>query len=619
MRYLGNKKKLLDFISSVIDKYNIEGETFADLFSGTSSVGDHFKEQYNIISNDYMYFASIIAKAKLSFEKEPEFKKFVKKFNIDPFSYFNEKKYQIKDNYFITNNYTPIGNRMYFSEKNATKIDGIRLEIEELYRANILSESEYAFLIASLLYSTLKISNTTGTYQAFLKFWESRALKELVLFPIEFNRSEFINDNQIYCRNVNELVREIEGDIAYIDPPYTINQYANSYHILETIAKYDYPDIFGKTGRRVQRELSAYSNKNKAIIEFEDLFRQINFKHVLLSYSNQSLIPIDELVDLARKFAINQEVFIEEIDYREYATNNPSYKGKNGSLKECILYFKKDRAIKKSALNYSGSKDKVLPILYKYMPKHIDTFVDAMGGAFNVGLNVVAMNKVVYNEKNPYIYRLVEYLISNNKDTIIKNIKAIICDYNLEKKGKESYLKLRNDFNKNQNRIDYLYALHIYAFQNMIRFNSNYKMNTPVGNNEFSSRNMDRIRAFIPKTKSLELFNDDYIKLNLKDYEKDTLFYFDPPYFISKAEYNDGKRGFDGWSVEQESQLLDFLTKLDEMGYKFILSNVMEHKGKKNNLLQKWADTHNYKIIEIGRTGRKYPRIEVIVLNYDLL
>lgn len=58
MRYLGNKTKLLDFINGVIEKYGIEGETFADLFSGTSSVGDFFKDKYTIIANDYMGFAS---------------------------------------------------------------------------------------------------------------------------------------------------------------------------------------------------------------------------------------------------------------------------------------------------------------------------------------------------------------------------------------------------------------------------------------------------------------------------------------------------------------------------------------------------------------------------------
>ncbi|MBZ1515528.1 DNA adenine methylase, partial [Leuconostoc mesenteroides] len=50
MRYLGNKKNLLSFIQQVIEKYNIQGSTFADLFSGTGSVGDEFKETYTVLS-----------------------------------------------------------------------------------------------------------------------------------------------------------------------------------------------------------------------------------------------------------------------------------------------------------------------------------------------------------------------------------------------------------------------------------------------------------------------------------------------------------------------------------------------------------------------------------------
>ena len=78
MRYLGNKSKLLLFIDDVINKYNIEGETFADLFSGTCSVGDYFKDRYRIISNDYMYFSKIIAEAKLLNKETPKFEKFKK-------------------------------------------------------------------------------------------------------------------------------------------------------------------------------------------------------------------------------------------------------------------------------------------------------------------------------------------------------------------------------------------------------------------------------------------------------------------------------------------------------------------------------------------------------------
>ncbi len=82
-------------------------------------------------------------------------------------------------------------------------------------------------------------------------------------------------NNIVYNKNTNQLVREISGDIAYIDPPYTTTQYVNSYHVLETIAKYDYPEVFGITGRRKKREFSGYSNNKLALYEFEDLFRQM--------------------------------------------------------------------------------------------------------------------------------------------------------------------------------------------------------------------------------------------------------------------------------------------------------------------------------------------------------
>lgn len=49
MCYLGNKTKLLTFIEKVIDKYKIEGETFADLFAGTGSIGDYFKGNIRFI------------------------------------------------------------------------------------------------------------------------------------------------------------------------------------------------------------------------------------------------------------------------------------------------------------------------------------------------------------------------------------------------------------------------------------------------------------------------------------------------------------------------------------------------------------------------------------------
>lgn len=622
MRYLGNKTKLLHFIDSVIEKYDIKGEVFADLFAGTGSVSDYFKGRYRIIANDYMAFSSILCKARLLNKEQPKFDRFVTKYHTDPFTWLNEKVYEPDENYFIYKNYTPRSEekRMYFTEENAVKIDGMRQDMEALYAEGSLKEGEYVFLLASLIESVMKVSNTSGTYQAYFKFWEQRSLKPFLLEPLEMNCTEQVDGkNQIFNENTNALVREISGDIAYIDPPYTTTQYTNSYHLLETIARYDSPEIFGKTGRRAKRELSGYSNRQKALEEFEDLFRQLDFTHVLVSYSNQSLVPLEELVALAKLFAVDHQVFVETYDYREYATNNLSYKGNGGQLKEAVIYFRKDGEINKSPLNYSGSKDVLLPLIYKQLPKHVGTFVDAMGGAFNVGANVFAAEKVVYNEYNQYVYGIVEMLVQTPPEEMIREVEEIVAAFGLHKKDKESYLKLREFYNSNKSPL-YLFTLQIYAFQNMIRFNSSQNMNTPVGNNEWNEGTMERIRRFAVKAPECELRLGHYEEFRgeLDRFPKDTLFYFDPPYFITNAEYNDGKRGLDGWDADKEAALLDFLLYLDEQGYRFMLSNVLSHNGKEHSVLKEWIEVHHFRVKEIGRTGIKYPRCEVVVTNYEI-
>lgn len=617
MRYLGNKAKLLNFIENIINKYEIKGEIFADLFSGTGVVGDYFKSEYKIISNDYMFYSKVISNAKISNSIPPKFNKFFKKYNSSPFEYLNKKEYSPQDNFFVYKNYTPVGERMYLTEKNAIKVDGMRLDIEDFYESETINEKEYFYLLASLIENIPRVSNTTGTYQAFLKFWESRSLKDFIIEPLDMQQYEQIHkDNTAYCENSNSLVRKISGDIVYIDPPYTTTQYTNSYHLLETVARYDYPELFGKTGRRVKREFSNYSNKQQAFYEFEDLFRQIQFKHVLVSYSNQSILSIDELVNLAKIFAVDNKVYIETNEYREYSTNNSSYKGNGKKLQEIIIYFKKNMSINKSPLNYSGSKDVILPAIFKELPKHVGTFVDAMGGAFNVGANVFALDKVIYNEYNPYVYEIIELVLNEDSKTLINNVEKLVKEFDLKKKDKDKYIKFRDHYNHNDNSGINLFTLQMYAFQNMIRFNNSRKMNTPVGNNEFNEGTKKRIRNFKVKSPNCRIVYGKYEELTLDSFREDTVFYFDPPYFVTNAEYNDGKRGMDGWNANSESELLQFLLLIHEKGYKFMLSNVLHHKGKSNNLLIEWINTHEFKVIEIRKTGIKYPRTEVLIKNY---
>lgn len=618
MRYLGNKTKLLGFIDNVIKKYKIEGEVFADLFSGTGAVSDYFKDKYKIISNDWMYYAFVLSKAKTMNSKIPEFNPFKKKFGILPFEWLNQRVYKPTNEYFIYNNYTPINERMFFIESNAIKIDGIRIDIEDLYQENLLEENEYFYLLASLLESVTKVSNTSGTYEAFFKFWESRANKSFVLEPLAMEyKNVFAADNRCFNEDANKLARTIEGDILYVDTPYTITQYASAYHILETIARYDDPEISGKTGRRQKdRKMSGFSRKKDVKVFFEDLFRQANFKHVLISYSNQGLVSLEELVEIAKKFAVDGIVNVEELPYREYKNLNKSKKGDGAKLKEVIIYFRKHTEYIKSPLNYSGSKDALLSAIFKELPKHVGTFVDAMGGAFNVGVNIIAMDRVIYNEYNPFIFSIIKMLLCKNKGELLSEIQNNINYWGLSQEKKETYLEFRKHYNFKDKSALNLFILHMFSFQNLIRFNSKFEFNTPIGNSGFTDNMKQRVVEFKSKTKLVEFYNDSFDELDLDRFEKGTVFYFDPPYLITTAEYNDGKRGLKGWNSESEVKLLAFLHKLDKKGFFFMLSNVIAHKEKVNNLLTEWIKTHDYNVIIMGKTGSRYPRTEVLVKNF---
>lgn len=614
MRYLGNKTRMLENINSVMFENNIIEGVFCDLFAGSGSVGDYFKDRFEIIANDFLHSLSIVNRAKLENNDVPQFKDFIKKFGVDPFSYLNSKNYIPDSQYFITNNYSPKGNRKFFTEQNSIKIDGIRIEIEELYKDFIIDLKERNFLIASLIESVMGVSNTTGTYEAYLKNWDNRALKDFEIQPISINKTNKIYSNTIYNKDGNELLRKISGDILYIDPPYTVTDYNSAYHILESISKYDYPVIGGITGRRKETTIkSKYTRKQQALLNFEDLFRQANFNHILVSYSTQGLVSIEELTNLAKRFAVNKEVKVYEFPFREYKNIRASQKGND--LKEVLIYFKKDLEIIKSPLNYTGSKYSIFNEITKVLPKHISTFIDIMGGAFNVGVNIVA-NKVIYNEFLPHTFNIISTLLKVDNEIIIKKVESIIEEFKLEKGNKESYLNLRNSYNKTKD-IYQLFVLHMYCFQNQMRFNTKLEFNSPVGNCSYNSTLTDRIINFVPKTSNYELYNDSYSNIDISNLDKDTVFYFDPPYFITSATYNDGKRGFIGWNADEETKLLEYITMLHEKGFKFVLSNVIYHNDSTNNLLAEWVKTHNFLITNIDNVGAKNSRDEVLITNYD--
>lgn len=309
MNYIGSKFSILDFIDDAINDFakpKNSNITLCDIFSGTGSVGKYFKRKgYNVISNDIQYYSYITAKHFIENNEELKFEKLNEE-GIEPFEYLNKLE---GTEGFIYKNYSLAGTqgqeyeRQYFSDENAKKIDAIRLKIEEWKESKKIKENEYNFLIASLIESADKVANTASVYEAFLKKLKASASKSLELKPIEIIVTTEDRTYKVYNENCNDLVKHISGDILYMDPPYNTRKYDTNYHMLETIALYDNPEIKGKTGVRTETsKKSKYCIKKEAVNAFEDLVKNAKFKYLLLSYNDEGIIPIEDIKRIMSKY-----------------------------------------------------------------------------------------------------------------------------------------------------------------------------------------------------------------------------------------------------------------------------------------------------------------------------
>lgn len=657
MRYIGSKSLLLNNIEFVINENkNGDERIFCDLFSGTSTVARHFKRDYKIISNDMLYMSYVLQKATIENNILPRFDA-LKEYGIDNvFDYLNNESIDIlhpnESDLFIFNNYSPNGNcdRMYFTCENAKRIDFVRLTIEKWFGEKLISEKEYFYLIACLLEAVPYVSNITGTYGAYLKKWDKRALNKLNITPLDVTNNN--RDNKCFNEDANELIKNISGDILYIDPPYNSRQYLPNYHILETIAKYDYPEIYGKTGLRpYDEQKSKYCMKRHVLNVFDNLIANANFKHIIISYSTDGILSIDELENLLKKYSMNDSYQLYDIQYRKYKS---VHKQESSDLSELLFYIQKKCEVKivsevetepktkksktktnnlekftKSPLNYTGGKFKLLNQIIPLFPDNINTFVDLFGGGFNVGINVNA-RKIIYNDIINYIPELLEEFQSKDIEYTLNYIESVISKYNLSKENEEGFKQLRKYYNESGKYALDLYVLICYSFNYQIRFNNKGEYNNPFGKSKssFSDTLKNKLIEFINllKSKDIEFINNDFIHFNLNDLNTNDFVYCDPPYLITTGSYNDGKRGFKGWSEKEEVELLHLLDDLNSKNIKFALSNVLEHKGKVNTILLEWSKKYNVYDLNMSYSNSNYQTKnkdkatrEVLITNYEAI
>ncbi len=282
-----------------------------------------------------------------------------------------------------------------------------------------------------------------------------------------------------------------------------------------------------------------------------------------------------------------------------------------------------------SPMNYIGGKYKILPQILPLFPDNIGTFVDLFCGGCNVGINVSA-KKTVFNDNLSFLVDLYKQFNSLSINEILNHIETRIKQFNLSLTNKDGYLALRKLYNQEKNPLD-LFVLTAYSFNHQIRFNNSHEFNNPFGKERscFNEHMKNNLLSFL---KELETKNVKFTSKNFDDFDFSGLsfndfVYCDPPYLITTGTYNDGKRGFTGWSEIQERKLLQILDDLNEKNVSFALSNVLEHKGKENLILKNWIKENNYFASYISKNyansnyhtidRNKNSTVEVLITNYN--
>lgn len=633
-RYLGNKYKLLPFITRVVENECKNINTVADIFAGTGAVASAFIDK-KIITNDIMYSNYICHVAWFNSEHYSEEK------IIKIITQYNNLKV-VEDNY-MSDNFSDT----YFSLDDCRKIGFIRQDIEDKFNSGDINARERALLITSLLYAMDKIANTCGHYDAYRQGVEFEKHLELYVPQPEPD----VNENNVcYNMDTNELAPEIEADLIYIDPPYNSRQYCDAYHLLENVARWEKPEVFGVARKMNRTALKSDYCTKKATVAFENLIDSIHAKYILLSYNNMANKGNDRSNakisddDIMRILSKKGKVKVFSEDYKAFSTGKSDIQANQERLFLCICNNEKKEVIP-SALNYTGGKYKLLSQILPLFPKDADQVVDLFCGGCNVGINVDC-NKVLFNDSNEYLMGLLDTFRRLTKEEIFDWIYKSIDKYGLSlvskngydfyncesSKGlgeynKAGYNKLRGDFNKKASKDNeyylMLYLLIVYSFNNQLRFNRKGEFNLPVGKRDFNSKMQGKLEAFIDRVKSgdYRFTTDDFRNVSMEGYTDKSFFYADPPYLITCATYNEQA----GWTENDEKDLLNYLEELDKKEIRFALSNVLESKGKKNVILSEWINQNKkFKAIPLNydytnsnyHTKKDGITKEVLVVNY---
>lgn len=293
-RYIGSKSRLIDQIIGYIGPPK-KGAFFVDAFCGTGVVAEAAAALgWNVRINDNLHSAVISAGARLISQEQAAFKK------LGGYSKaISTLNAATPRHGFMWREYSPASlescgiERRYFTEENAARIDAMRSQIGDWSQAGTIDETEQRLLIADLFGALNRVANIAGTFGCFLSKWTNQSQHKIAMRCRELKSSSVCVE-----ATVGDVfdVSNCAQDLVYLDPPYTKRQYASYYHILETVALGDEPEVEGVAGLRPWKDrASDFCYKTRALQTLSRLVHGLKAEKVLLSYSSEGHISMPDM------------------------------------------------------------------------------------------------------------------------------------------------------------------------------------------------------------------------------------------------------------------------------------------------------------------------------------
>lgn len=318
MRYLGSKGSVVEQLLDLIED-RVPAGTLCDPFGGIGTVGAAAKQRgYTVTAGDQLAFAHAFQVARIEASRRPSFKK------LQPFGLHGPAAVEShlcalpRKSGWIVREYAQ--NRSFFTVPNAGKLEAVSREISQWAASGALTEYEEKVLRASLIDCADRVANTAGTYYAYLKAWDRKALKSFDFRLID--PTPGCGGCRVRLADAKVLVSSRAWDVLYLDPPFNGRNYGRYYHFPESLALGRQYEVAGRAGVPVRTvPHSQFYSPATAATALGELIEVADCQLLVFHYAPDGIIPADVIMRELTKLG---DVTRHDLDAQTYTTKRES-------------------------------------------------------------------------------------------------------------------------------------------------------------------------------------------------------------------------------------------------------------------------------------------------------